>query len=254
MVAELLPEYADDLRAYRPLARRAARASSVLGRTVLSTPSQGGGVVQRILALLDERGEPTLEDEARAVADAYGPLGSGPLPGTTHISVVDEAGMAAALSSTLGSGSGVFRGGTQLNNMLGELDVIGSHEKAPGERLASMMTPTLVLDGGRPELVIGSAGSVRLAGAIAQVTWRILRGMHVRDAICAPRLHVEGTTLHLEGGWPDDEVATLPASWDVNRWDALNLFFGGVQAVQRAGGVLEAAGDPRRGGVGIVVE
>ena len=254
LVAELLPEYADDLHGYRPIAMQPLELE-VLGRTVLSTPSQGGGVVQRILALLGEAGEPTLEDHARAVGDAYGPLGSGPLPGTTHISVVDEGGMAAALSSTLGSGSGVFRGGTQLNNMLGELDVIGSHEKAPGERLASMMTPTLVSTAGRPELVIGSAGSVRLAGAIAQVTWRVLRGMHVNDAICAPRVHVEGTTLHLEGGWPDAEVATLPPAWDVNRWDALNLYFGGVQAVHRsAAGVLEAAGDPRRGGLGIVVE
>jgi gamma-glutamyltranspeptidase/glutathione hydrolase len=253
-VAELLPEYKEDLRAYRALPVEPLELA-VLGRTVLSTPSQGGGVVQRILALLAEKGEPSLADEARAVADAYGPLGSGPLPGTTHISVVDGSGMAAGLSSTLGSGSGVFRGGTQLNNMLGELDVIGSHDKAPGDRLASMMTPTLVHGSGRPELVIGSAGSVRLAGAIAQVTWRILRGMHVLDAICAPRLHVEGTTLQLEGGWADADVETLPAGWDVNRWDALNLYFGGVQAVQSSeGDVLEAAGDPRRGGVGIVVE
>jgi gamma-glutamyltranspeptidase/glutathione hydrolase len=254
MVVELIPEYAGDLRAYRPIDVEPLEVD-VLGRAVLSTPSQGGGVVQRILGLLGEAGEPTLEDEARAVADAYGPLGSGPLPGTTHISVVDGTGMAAALSSTLGSGSGVFRGGTQLNNMLGELDVIGAHEKSPGERLASMMTPTLVLGSGQPELVIGSAGSVRLAGAIAQVTWRILQGMHVQDAIRAPRLHVEGATVQLEGGWPDAEVATLPAGWDVNRWDALNLYFGGVQAVQRsADAALEAAGDPRRGGVGIVVE
>ncbi len=254
MVAELIPEYEDDIRAYRPLSVEPLELA-VLGRTVLSTPSQGGGVVQRILALLAEKGEPSLEDEARAVADAYGRLGSGPLPGTTHISVVDGPGMAAGLSSTLGSGSGVFRGGTQLNNMLGELDVIGTHEKAAGDRLASMMTPTLVLGGGRPELVIGSAGSVRLAGAIAQVTWRILRGMHVLDAICAPRLHVDGTTLQLEGGWTSVEVETLPTNWHVNRWDALNLYFGGVQAVQASeGGVLEAAGDPRRGGVGIVVE
>ena len=254
MVAELVPEYADDLRAYRVLEAQALEIE-ILGRTVRSTPSQGGIVVQRILTLLAEHGEPTLEDGARAVAEAYGPLGSGPLPGTTHISVVDGTGMAAALSSTLGSGSGVFRGGTQLNNMLGELDVIGPHEKSAGERLASMMTPTLVLDDGRPELVVGSAGSVRLAGAIAQVTWRILRGMHVRDAIDAPRLHVEGTTLHLEGGWPDGDVARLPNAWDVNRWDELNLFFGGVQAVHSpAAGELEAAGDPRRGGVGAVVE
>ena len=252
MVVELLPEYAADLAAYRPLELEPL-ALELLDRTVLSTPSQGGGVVQRILALLAAHGEPTLADEARAVADAYGPLGSGPLPGTTHISVVDGDGLAAGLSSTLGSGSGVFRGGTQLNNMLGELDVIGPHEKAAGDRLASMMTPTLVLRETRPELVIGSAGSVRLAGAIAQVTWRVVGGMDVGSAIRAPRLHVEGSTLHLEGGWPDAVVATLPESWDVNRWGDLNLYFGGVQAVQRAGDRFDAAGDPRRGGAGIVV-
>ena len=58
------------------------------------------------------------------------------IAGTTHISVVDAAGNAVALSSTLGSGSGVFRGGTQLNNMLGELDVIGhdARSRASGWR------------------------------------------------------------------------------------------------------------------------
>ncbi|HET9461562.1 MAG TPA: hypothetical protein VFO56_06480, partial [Gaiellaceae bacterium] len=99
------------------------------------------------------------------------------------------------------------------------------------------------------------AGSVRLAGAIAQVTWRILRGANVSDAICAPRVHVDGTTVHLEGGWSVADAAALPAEWDVVRWDGLNLFFGGVQAVERtADGALFAAGDPRRGGVGLVVE
>jgi gamma-glutamyltranspeptidase/glutathione hydrolase len=252
-VPELLPEYAADLEAYEVL-HVEPFLLEIQERTVLSTPSQGGGVVQRLLWLFDQADGLTLEQEARAVADAYGPLGSGPLTGTTHISVVDGEGRAAALSSTLGSGSGVFRAGTQLNNMLGELDVIGTHDKAPGERLASMMTPTLVLSAGEPELVVGSAGSVRLAGAIAQVAWRTLRGMHVRDAIWAPRLHVEGTTLQLEGGWPDDAVGALPDGWQINRWDGLNLYFGGVQAVQRSGELLEAAGDPRRGGEGIVVE
>ena len=254
MLVELLPEFAEDVRNYR-VRETEALELDILGREIRSTPSQGGGVVCRILELLAAHtGDPLLEAEARAVADAYGPLGSGPLPGTTHVSVVDGDGLAAGLSSTLGSGSGVFRGGTQLNNMLGELDVIGTGPKAPGDRLPSMMTPTLVLESGRPQLVIGSAGSVRLAGAIALVTWRFLRGMHVADAIRAPRLHVEGTTVHVEGGWPDADVAALPSSWDVNRWDGLNLFFGGVQAVEhRRDGAFEAAGDPRRGGCGVVV-
>jgi gamma-glutamyltranspeptidase/glutathione hydrolase len=102
--------------------------------------------------------------------------------------------------------------------------------------------------------VLGSAGSVRLAGAIAQVAWRVLGGVPVAEAIDAPRLHAEGTTLHLEGGRPDDEIAALPGSWDVVRWGGQNLFFGGVQAVARcADGTLAAAGDPRRGGAGVVV-
>ena len=256
VLQELLPEFAEDIHAYRVQVPPALETTA-LGYEIESTPapSLGGAVVERILDLLDRAGDPTVEDLARAVADAYGPHGSGPLPGTTHVSVVDGSGMAAALSSTLGSGSGIFRGGTQLNNMLGELDVIGRGEKVPGQRLASMMTPTLVLEHGRPRLVIGSAGSVRLAGAIAQVTWRILRGNHVGDAIRAPRLHVEGATVHLEGGWSDADAASLPASWDVVRWEGINLFFGGVQAVLRGpDGTLEAAGDPRRGGAGIVVE
>jgi gamma-glutamyltranspeptidase/glutathione hydrolase len=253
---ELLPELEEDLRTYR-VAAPVPLEIDACGFRILSMPkpSLGGAVVERVLELLDAVGEPTLEDEARAIADAYGSLGAGPLTGTTHVSVVDGAGMAAALSSTLGSGSGVFRGGTQLNNMLGELDVIGPGEHLPGERLASMMTPTLVLENGRPRLVIGSAGSVRLAGAIAQVTWRILRGAHVSDAIRAPRVHVDGPTVHLEGGWSDESAAALPADWDVVRWEGINLFFGGVQAVERtADGELLAAGDPRRGGVGLVVE
>jgi len=255
-VFRLLPEFEADLRAYR-VATPEPLETEVLGSRILSMPrpSLGGAVVERVLELLAATPEPTLADEARAISDAYGPSGVGPLTGTTHVSVVDSSGMAAALSSTLGSGSGVFRDGTQLNNMLGELDVIGPGAHLPGERLASMMTPTLVLEAGRPRLVIGSAGSVRLAGAIAQVTWRILQGAHIADAINAPRVHVEGATVHLEGGWSDAEAAALPTDWDVVRWEGINLFFGGVQAVERtADGVLYSAGDPRRGGAGLVVE
>ena len=118
-----------------------------------------------------------------------------------------------------------------------------------------MLTPTLVLTDGRPRLVLGSAGSVRLAGAIAQVTWRVVaEGLAVNEAIDAPRMHVDGATLHLEGGWAEDATLGLPATWEVVRWSGQNLYFGGVQAVElRPDGSLAAAGDPRRGGAGIVV-
>ena len=109
-------------------------------------------------------------DDARAMAAALatayaeGPAAGAKPTGTTHVSVIDADGAAVGISSTLGSGSGVFRHGFQLNNMLGELDVIGPEPREPGTRLPSMMTPTLAVDDeGVPRLVAGSAGSVRLA-------------------------------------------------------------------------------------------
>ncbi len=133
-----------------------------------------------------------------------------PLTGTTHVSVVDGDGNAAALSSTLGSGSGVFSGGFQLNNMLGELDVIGTRERPAGERLPSMMAPTLVLDGGEPRLVVGSAGSVRLSGAILQTIHHVVAdSLGVGEAIDHPRLHVEDGIVQIEGGWPEGTAEQL---------------------------------------------
>jgi gamma-glutamyltranspeptidase/glutathione hydrolase len=257
-VAELLPELAADLASYE-VVEGAPLTGAVLGRDVAATPapSLGGRIVVDVLEALSASVRGDVGDVARAVADAYGRTGSGRLTGTTHISVVDGSGLAAALSTTLGSGSGVFRGGSQLNNMLGELDVIGLEPRAPGRRLPSMMTPTIVLERGRPRLVLGSAGSVRLAGAIAQVVWNVVHGeLSVEEAVGAPRLHVEGSQLQLEGGWPGDAAAALESTgpWTVVRWADRNLYFGGVAAVEvLPDGSMAAAGDPRRGGRGIVV-
>jgi len=254
-VCELLPELASDLDVYRPVERELLR-TTIDGREVLTTPtpSRGGAIVAA--ALTGFGASSSLDGRARALRDAYGTASVGGIAGTTHISVIDAAGNAAGLSSTLGAGSGVHRGGTQLNNMLGEFDVIGRGELVPGERLASMMTPTLVLEDGRPRLALGSAGSVRLAGAIAQVAAAVIGGAAVGAAITAPRFHVVGEReLHLEGGWPAAAAEELPpGDWEVIPWQSLNLYFGGVSAVElRSDGSLDAAGDPRRGGHGIVV-
>jgi gamma-glutamyltranspeptidase/glutathione hydrolase len=254
VLPELVPELADDIAAYRvrELEPLSAHVRGLRACTV-PAPSRGGAIVLEILTGLAALEPWTLGGEADVVARAYARSRRGP-SGTTHVSVLDAGGLAVAFSSTLGAGSGVFRGGTQLNNMLGELDVVGLEPRAPGERLASMMAPTVLLEESRPRLVLGSAGSVRLAGAIAQVACRILGGTHVAEAIEAPRLHADGSTLHLEGGWEDVDAAGLSTSWEVVRWDGRNLYFGGVQAVESdASGALLAAGDPRRGGVGLVV-
>jgi gamma-glutamyltranspeptidase/glutathione hydrolase len=180
--------------------------------------------------------------------------------GTTHISAVDADGNAAALSSSTGAGSGVVVPGTgiHMNNMLGEYDLQpGGHAPAPGTRLTSMMAPSIVSSHGEPRLVLGSAGSVRLRGAVMQVVVNVVgHGLGVEEAIDRPRVHVDEPHLHAEGGHVPAALDELEsAGYDVVRWRRRNLFFGGVAAVERLpDGTLAAAGDPRRGGHGIVVE
>ncbi|HZO61703.1 MAG TPA: gamma-glutamyltransferase [Gaiellaceae bacterium] len=180
--------------------------------------------------------------------------------GTTHISVVDTHGNAASMTASTGSGSGVIVPGTgiHMNNMLGEYDLNPAGGAArPGTRLTSMMAPSIVLRRGRPRLVVGSAGSVRLRGAILQAVVNVVdHGLGVEAAIDAARVHLEEAHLHCEGGADAAELDALEArGYDVVRWRRRNLYFGGVAGVEvEAGGALAAAGDPRRGGHGIVVE
>jgi gamma-glutamyltranspeptidase/glutathione hydrolase len=191
--------------------------------------------------------------EEQALARARGlTRGLGEVGGTTHISVLDAAGNAAALSVSTGSGSNVVVPGTgiQMNNMLGEFDLAGTLPK-PGERMMSMMSPSLVLEDGRPRLVAGSAGSSRLRGAVLQIVVNVLgHDLDVANAISAPRIHLEGEVLHLE---PPLDPGEVP--YELARWNEKNLFFGGVAAVEQLpDGTLGAAGDPRRGGAGLVVQ
>jgi gamma-glutamyltranspeptidase/glutathione hydrolase len=178
--------------------------------------------------------------------------------GTTHVSAVDADGNAASLSSSTGSGSGVIVPGTgiHLNNMLGEYDLAAGGPATPGRRLTSMMAPTVVVGEEGPRLVVGSAGSVRLRGAIMQVIANVLEhGFGVAEAIDFPRVHVDEPHVHCEGGFDESELARVEAAgYDVIRWRRRNLFFGGTNAVEvLPGGVLAAAGDARRGGSGVVV-
>jgi gamma-glutamyltranspeptidase / glutathione hydrolase len=181
------------------------------------------------------------------------------IPSTTHISVIDARGNAASLSASTGCGSGVIVPGTgiHVNNMLGETDLnVGDRRVAAGRRLTSMMAPSVVLADRTPRVVVGSAGSIRLRAAILQIVVNVVRhGMPVEDAISAPRVHLEGDELNLEGGIGPEVADELEErGYDVVRWTDLNLYFGGASAVTcDADGTLEAAGDPRRGGAGVVV-
>jgi gamma-glutamyltranspeptidase/glutathione hydrolase len=175
------------------------------------------------------------------------------LGSTTHISALDADGWACAVTCSNGEGSAVFVPGTgiHVNNMMGEEDLspLGYFTHPPGRRLPSMMAPTVVTAGGRPQLVLGSAGSNRIRSALLQVIVNAVDlGMDARSAVDAPRLHDESGTVFAE---PGVDLADLEAVGEiVSRFRARNLFFGGCQAVERdpATGVMSGGGDPRRGG------
>jgi gamma-glutamyltranspeptidase/glutathione hydrolase len=185
----------------------------------------------------------------------------GRLGSTTHISVLDGDGNAVSVTCSNGTGSGVLVPGTgvHLNNMLGEEDLnpLGYHMHEPGMRVTSMMAPTIVLNHGQIELTVGSAGSNRLRSAILQVIRYVVdEGMSVHEAIRAGRLHYENGVLHAEPGCDPAALDELERrGYNPVRWRGLNLFFGGVQAARRDPdtGELSGAGDPRRGGVAVVV-
>jgi gamma-glutamyltranspeptidase/glutathione hydrolase len=173
---------------------------------------------------------------------------------TTHISVIDGQGMAVSLTTTPGESAGflVADTGVIMNNLLGEADLHpqGFHTLPPGTRLSSMMSPTILLDGDRPRAVLGSGGSSRLRTAILQAISNLVDFcLPVEQAISHPRLHFEGQTVELEGGFDPSAADDLErAGYRVNRWPGRSLFFGGVHAAAVRDNAIEGAGDPRRGG------
>ena len=254
-IAAHVPLTLGDLDRYEVIEREPL-AVSYRGDEIRTTPppSVGGRLLAAGLeALGDEEVRPLAMIRAMQVQDAMRRAEA--VGGTTHISAVDGRGDAASLSCSLGSSGGVVVPGTglQLNNMLGEPQLVG--ENIPGgARGVSLMAPSLLLRDGRPRLVLGSAGSSRLAGAILQVVANVAaRGLDVEEAVGTARMHFENGVAHCEDPAVADELEA--AGYPVVRWRAHNLFFGGVSAVEiRDDGSLAGAGDPRRDGASVVVE
>jgi gamma-glutamyltranspeptidase/glutathione hydrolase len=116
-----------------------------------------------------------------------------------------------------------------------------------------MMSPTIVLAGGAPELAVGSAGSNRIRSAVLQTIVRCIdEGLPAQEAVDAPRVHFEDGVLYAEPGV--DCSALERDGRALRRFAERNLFFGGAQAAARNGdGSYSGGGDPRRGGAAVVV-
>ena len=177
---------------------------------------------------------------------------------TTHISIVDEIGNAAAMTLSHGEGNGVEVPGTGMlmNNFLGEADLFpgGLGRFRPGERLRTMMAPTLIEQDDGTISVLGSGGANRIRTAIAQAAVFLIQdGLAPQDALEQARIHVEDGTLSAETFLLEDADKLLAGARGLvetcRSFEGPSLFFGGVHIAQRrADGELLAGADFRRNG------
>jgi gamma-glutamyltranspeptidase/glutathione hydrolase len=199
---------------------------------------------------------------------AYGtPLPHAPAPardaGTAHISVVDQAGNAVALTTTINMefGSHIVAGdtGILLNDELDDFTAAGRPDlfslsggsanlPAPGKRPVSSMSPTIVLGDDGVEMVVGAAGGPRIISATLQLLLgSLLLGRTAQAAMIAPRIHHqwEPDILYYE---PALAPAIVRALGRKGHRTEPRIDVGKANLILRGKGGLDAAADPRSGG------
>ncbi|MGW7346468.1 gamma-glutamyltransferase [Streptomyces sp. NPDC054854] len=180
---------------------------------------------------------------------------------TTHLTVADRWGNVVSytltIESTGGSGITVPGRGFLLNNELTDFSFVPAapgvpdpNLPGPGKRPRSSMSPTIVLDDGRPVLAVGSPGGATIITTVLQTLLGHLdRGLPLVDAIAAPRASQRNqTTTELEPGlWNSPLRAELEA---LGQGFRQNPEIGAATGVQRLpdGRWLAAAETSRRGG------
>lgn len=226
-------------------------------------PAEAARMVEVQHAVLDYRArclDGATRDMPRAAAGLLERAGLGQAgallqsPSTVHVSAVDGDGLACAATMSSGYGSGAMVEGTGfwLNNSLGEVDLHpkGLQGLPPGTRLSSNMAPTIARRDDGAVLAIGSPGASRITTAIVAALVNFVEvGMPLSEAVAHPRLHVEmfdqAWTVATEPGLPLQPMN----GFRIRAFDALHMYFGGVQAALRhADGSTEAVADPRRAG------
>ena len=189
---------------------------------------------------------------------------------TTHFAVADAMGNVVALTYTLnanyGSAVTVAGAGFLLNDEMddfaarpGRANLFGlvqgeTNAIAPGKRMLSSMSPTIVLSPtGAPLLVVGGRGGSRIITAVFQVIANVIdHGLAAGDAVAAPRIHHQHLPDELrfeEGGLLPETVAALTALGHVVVASPLpDSPVASVSALLRRRGGWTGVADPRRGG------
>lgn len=187
---------------------------------------------------------------------------------TTHFSVIDDAGMMVALTTTLNSSFGsqwVVPGtGILLNNEMDDFaassdsanqyGLVGNAANAiePRKRMLSSMSPTIVLKSGQPYLITGSPGGSTIITTVLQVIVNMIDfGLDLEAAVRRPRIHHQ---------WQPDVIYFGPEAIDPPTQNALRALghqlkerpaMGDANSISIKGNVFTGFADPREGGAAL---
>ena len=182
--------------------------------------------------------------------------------GTAHVSAVDKAGNAVALTTTINLefGARLVANGIVLNDQMDDFtwapeqpDVFSlagsaANRPAPGKRPVSSMSPTIVLGDRGVEVVAGAAGGPRIVSATLQILLDVLVfGFDARQAVTAPRIHHqwEPDILYYE---PGISMEALHGLENKGQRPKPRSDIGKANLIVRSRSGLDAAADPRSGG------
>ena len=181
---------------------------------------------------------------------------------TTHFSVIDAEGNAVSVTTTLNGSYGCFvvvpGRGFLLNNEMDDFSTkpgfpnaygaLGGKANAiePGKRMLSSMSPTILLSGNKPFLILGSPGGTTIPTTVLQVIVNVIDfGMPLKEAVFAPRFHHQWMPdqIVMEKGFPQKTLQELKKKGHhISQARAL----GSVNAIMvHADGTYEGVGDRR---------
>lgn len=182
------------------------------------------------------------------------------VPGTSHVAIIDAAGNAVTMTTTVESvfGSNIMAGGFFLNNQLTDFSFEPQRDgypvanaPAPSKRPRSSMAPMLIFDEeGQLFAIVGSAGGSRIPlyvvqSIVALVDW----DMTMQEALDLPHVSNRNGNTELEAG---TDVAALQAELEaMGHPVSIAAMNSGAQGIRIVDGVMDGGADPRREGVAL---
>ena len=172
---------------------------------------------------------------------------------TTHFTIADAGGNVVSLTTTLndnfGGGFVVPGCGFLLNDSMDEFTHGTPNAIEPAKRMASSMSPTIVLDGGKPVLALGTRGGPAIPSIVLQIVLDVIvYKKPLYDAVAAPRYHQQGTPdaiVYERDRAPQKTIEALNGmGHPLDPRDPI----GDVQAIMFDGSRIIAVADPRNGG------